>query len=99
MVVYGHEPFPLCDGLAVAGKGALIDRQHLVVVDLPGVVDEQARLLHRILRELRKIGLGDAEAFGAVCEVGYFPDSFGNMGQAPQLLRQAWDYLERRVDG
>lgn len=26
---------------------------------------------------------------GAVCKIGYFPDSFGNMGQAPQLLLQA----------
>ncbi|RDY29702.1 alpha-mannosidase [Romboutsia weinsteinii] len=24
-----------------------------------------------------------------VCKVGYFPDSFGNMGQAPQILKQA----------
>lgn len=34
-------------------------------------------------------GHRDAKAFGAVSEVGYFPDSFGNMGQAAQLLRQA----------
>lgn len=26
---------------------------------------------------------------GVVCKIGYFPDSFGNMGQAPQLLLQA----------
>ncbi|GIP27555.1 glycosyl hydrolase [Paenibacillus sp. J23TS9] len=34
-------------------------------------------------------GHQDAERFGAVSKTGYFPDSFGNMGQAPQLLRQA----------
>lgn len=26
---------------------------------------------------------------GHVCKIGYFPDSFGNMGQAPQLLKKA----------
>jgi alpha-mannosidase len=35
------------------------------------------------------IGHRHARAFGAVCKVGYFPDTFGLMGQAPQLLRQA----------
>ncbi|TMV44206.1 alpha-mannosidase [Paenibacillus mesophilus] len=34
-------------------------------------------------------GHRDAAKFGALCRIGYFPDSFGNMGQAPQLLRQA----------
>lgn len=34
-------------------------------------------------------GLRDAKPYGAVSMVGYFPDSFGNMGQAPQLLKQA----------
>ncbi|MED5015690.1 alpha-mannosidase [Paenibacillus chibensis] len=34
-------------------------------------------------------GFRDAAKFGAVSRTGYFPDSFGNMGQAPQLLRQA----------
>lgn len=34
-------------------------------------------------------GHKDAKEYGAVCKVGYFPDSFGNMGQAPQILRQA----------
>ncbi len=36
-------------------------------------------------------GLRDARAFGAVSKLGYFPDSFGHIGQAPQILRQA-DY-------
>ncbi|MFC5407144.1 alpha-mannosidase [Cohnella soli] len=35
------------------------------------------------------IGHKDAKAFGPVAKIGYFPDSFGNMGQAPQLLLQA----------
>ncbi|MFU1796632.1 alpha-mannosidase [Paenibacillus azoreducens] len=34
-------------------------------------------------------GIKDAKRFGAVSRTGYFPDSFGNMGQAPQLLLQA----------
>ncbi|QJD86461.1 alpha-mannosidase [Cohnella herbarum] len=35
------------------------------------------------------IGHHDAKAYGPVAKIGYFPDSFGNMGQAPQLLLQA----------
>ncbi|TBL80442.1 alpha-mannosidase [Paenibacillus thalictri] len=35
------------------------------------------------------IGHRDASQYGAVSKLGYFPDSFGNMGQAPQILRQA----------
>ncbi|MFC4779357.1 alpha-mannosidase [Paenibacillus sp. GCM10023252] len=35
------------------------------------------------------IGHQDAAAFGPVAKIGYFPDSFGNMGQAPQMMRQA----------
>jgi len=34
-------------------------------------------------------GLKDAKEWGNVSKVGYFPDSFGNMGQAPQILQQA----------
>lgn len=30
-----------------------------------------------------------AREYGEVCKVGYFPDSFGNMGQAPQILKKA----------
>lgn len=36
-----------------------------------------------------QIGHRDARAFGPVSKLGYFPDSFGNMGQAAQLLKQA----------
>ncbi|WP_328805565.1 alpha-mannosidase [Paenibacillus apii] len=36
------------------------------------------------------IGFQDARQYeGAVSKLGYFPDSFGNMGQAAQILRQA----------
>ncbi|SEU19146.1 alpha-mannosidase [Paenibacillus sp. NFR01] len=36
-----------------------------------------------------QIGLRDAREIGTVSKLGYFPDSFGNMGQAAQILRQA----------
>ncbi|WP_036746647.1 alpha-mannosidase [Paenibacillus sp. UNC451MF] len=35
------------------------------------------------------IGHEDASEYGSICKLGYFPDSFGNMGQAPQILLQA----------
>jgi alpha-mannosidase len=35
------------------------------------------------------IGMRDAKRFGKVTMVGYFPDAFGNIGQAPQILKQA----------
>lgn len=31
----------------------------------------------------------EAEQYGAVGNVGYFPDAFGNAGQMPQVLKQA----------
>lgn len=34
-------------------------------------------------------GMKDSAKWGNMSKVGYFPDSFGNMGQAPQILRQA----------
>lgn len=34
-------------------------------------------------------GHKDAEQYGVISKTGYFPDSFGNMGQAPQILQQA----------
>ncbi|MDQ8734690.1 alpha-mannosidase [Paenibacillus sp. LHD-38] len=36
-----------------------------------------------------QIGHRDARKFGPISKLGYFPDSFGNMGQAAQLLAQA----------
>ncbi len=40
---------------------------------------------------IRNLQMGHkiAEQYGEVCKVGYFPDSFGNMGQAPQILKKA----------
>lgn len=35
------------------------------------------------------IGHRDAARYGTVSKVGYFPDTFGNIGQAPQILKQA----------
>lgn len=35
------------------------------------------------------VGIKIAKEFGNVSMVGYFPDSFGNAGQMPQLLKQA----------
>ncbi|GGH40493.1 alpha-mannosidase [Paenibacillus segetis] len=35
------------------------------------------------------IGHQDAAKYGVISKLGYFPDSFGNMGQAPQMLQQA----------
>ncbi|MCC3376952.1 alpha-mannosidase [Cohnella sp. REN36] len=40
------------------------------------------------LRNLQ-IGHQDAGRYGTIARVGYFPDTFGNIGQAPQILRQA----------
>ena len=34
-------------------------------------------------------GLRMASEFGGACPIGYLPDAFGNVGQMPQLLRQA----------
>lgn len=36
-----------------------------------------------------QMGAKDCKKYGSRCEVGYFPDSFGNMGQAPQILKEA----------
>ncbi|MCP3740017.1 alpha-mannosidase [Rossellomorea sp. BNER] len=34
-------------------------------------------------------GLQDAKEYGQVSKIGYFPDTFGIYGQAPQILKQA----------
>jgi len=34
-------------------------------------------------------GMQDSRQWGNMSKVGYFPDSFGNIGQAPQILQQA----------
>ncbi len=35
------------------------------------------------------VGMEQAEEYGGLCKIGYFPDSFGNAGQMPQILKQA----------
>ncbi|MEZ7791468.1 alpha-mannosidase [Niallia circulans] len=35
------------------------------------------------------IGLQECQKWGAPVKLGYFPDTFGNMGQAPQILKQS----------
>ncbi len=35
------------------------------------------------------VGMDLAKKFGKVTKIGYFPDSFGNAGQMPQILKQA----------
>lgn len=36
-----------------------------------------------------QIGLNDTKIYGPAAKIGYFPDTFGIYGQAPQLLKQA----------
>lgn len=36
-----------------------------------------------------QIGMNDAKTYGYVSKIGYYPDTFGIYGQAPQLLKQA----------
>ncbi|UKS28306.1 alpha-mannosidase [Paenibacillus sp. HWE-109] len=36
-----------------------------------------------------QIGHQDAKKFGAVAKIGYFPDTFGLVGQTPQLMQQS----------
>ncbi|AZU64314.1 alpha-mannosidase [Neobacillus mesonae] len=36
-----------------------------------------------------QIGLNDTKAYGHAAKIGYFPDTFGIYGQAPQILKQA----------
>ena len=36
-----------------------------------------------------QVGMQEAARYGAIGNVGYFPDAFGNAGQMPQVLKQA----------
>ena len=36
-----------------------------------------------------QVGMQEAAHYGAIGNVGYFPDAFGNAGQMPQVLKQA----------
>ena len=35
------------------------------------------------------VGMDIARSYGKITPIGYFPDSFGNAGQMPQLMKQA----------
>lgn len=35
------------------------------------------------------VGMDIAKEYGSVCPLGYYPDSFGNAGQMPQIMKQA----------
>ena len=35
------------------------------------------------------IGMEESRKWGTPVMLGYFPDTFGNMGQTPQLMKQA----------
>lgn len=35
------------------------------------------------------VGMEESKKYGAMCNMGYFPDAFGNAGQMPQILNQA----------
>ncbi|MGX7417915.1 alpha-mannosidase [Carnobacterium gallinarum] len=35
------------------------------------------------------VGMEESKKWGAPVKLGYFPDTFGNMGQTPQMMRQA----------
>ena len=50
--------------------------------------DEFLTSVEACVRNLQ-VGMQEAEQYGAVGNVGYFPDAFGNAGQMPQVLKQA----------
>lgn len=66
----------------------LIDEQKLQIGPWYILQDEFLTSSESNVRNLQ-YGLKDAEAWGSFVKLGYFPDSFGNIGQAPQLLQQA----------
>ena len=43
-----------------------------------------------------QVGMQEAARYGAIGNVGYFPDAFGNAGQMPQVLKQAGCIRTRR---
>lgn len=66
----------------------LIDDKRLYVGPWYILQDEFLTSSEANIRNLQ-YGMKDAKQWGNVSKVGYFPDSFGNMGQAPQILKQA----------
>ncbi|GGG86464.1 alpha-mannosidase [Paenibacillus radicis (ex Gao et al. 2016)] len=66
----------------------LIEKGKLVIGPWYILQDEFLISSEANVRNLQ-IGIIDSEKLGPYAEIGYFPDSFGNIGQAPQILRQA----------
>lgn len=66
----------------------LIEEDRIIIGPWYVLQDEFLTSSEANVRNLQ-IGHKDAESYGKICKLGYFPDSFGNMGQAPQMLRQA----------
>ncbi|MEG1000871.1 MAG: alpha-mannosidase [Cellulosilyticaceae bacterium] len=67
---------------------SLIQEKRIIIGPWYILQDEFLTSSEANVRNLQ-IGHKDAKAYGEVCKVGYFPDSFGNMGQAPQILKEA----------
>ncbi|MGL4345139.1 MAG: alpha-mannosidase, partial [Cellulosilyticaceae bacterium] len=66
----------------------LIQEERIIVGPWYILQDEFLTSSEANIRNLQ-IGHKDAAKYGKVSKIGYFPDSFGNMGQAPQILREA----------
>ncbi len=66
----------------------LIEQKRLFVGPWYILQDEFLTSSEANIRNLQ-YGIKDAKKWGNVSKIGYFPDSFGNIGQAPQLLAQA----------
>ena len=43
------------------------------------------------VRNMLFLGMRFAKRFGNPVKIGYFPDSFGNISQALQILKQDWN--------
>ncbi len=67
---------------------ALIEAKRLHVGPWYVLQDEFLTSSEANVRNLQ-YGMALARAFGGGCQIGYFPDSFGNIGQAPQILAKA----------
>ena len=68
--------------------GRLIQEGKIVIGPWYVLQDEFLTSSEANLRNLQ-VGHEDAKEYGQISKLGYFPDSFGNMGQAPQILKQA----------
>ncbi|WP_240468553.1 alpha-mannosidase [Gracilibacillus sp. YIM 98692] len=66
----------------------LVDKGRIYVGPWYILQDEFLTSSEANIRNLQ-YGMKDAQKWGHVSRIGYFPDSFGNIGQAPQILKQA----------